>query len=275
MVTERLHVGRSAFAVSAVNDSAQGKGHDRILCTRGFAGVADGATPLALDWPQDVGAFAAAALESLARLSREELTMQEVFQRAIVEVSAEFRVEEPFLSTGVAIVRAVGRDLEVATLGDCGALVVEGADVVQLQDQSLTRLDAAARASGPRQDQELVRNRRLMNRPEGYWIFARNHEAAQHVLVHRVPAEGVRAVLLYTDGYYRLVEPYRVLRNVEELLAAAEAGLSTTLTELRHHERVQPAGSGALSRADDASAVLLQRSNYGPASDALLADVER
>lgn len=63
-------------------------------------------------------------------------------------------------------------------------------------------------------------------------------------------------VLLMTDGFYRLVEPYALYTDAQLVDACVRQGLPALLAALRHHEAGGETGAQAVKPADDASAVL-------------------
>jgi hypothetical protein len=59
-----------------------------------------------------------------------------------------------------------------------------------------------------------------------------------------------------TDGFYRLVDPYRLHSDASLARACASDGLESMLARLRAHEHAAGAGTAmAVKQADDASAV--------------------
>jgi Protein phosphatase 2C len=195
-------LGGREFTAAYATISHPGKGHDRLLCMDGFAGAADGATPLGAGWP-DAGEFAGTALASLARAAGGEPSSRELWAAAITAAAGSPGAVQPFVSCSVAIARTIAGDIEVAVLGDCTA-VVELTDGrrVTLHDPAVPRADAQCAGLPPAERAEChLRNRRRMNTPGGYWIFATDPAAAEHVRTARLPPERIAAVLLCTDGF--------------------------------------------------------------------------
>jgi hypothetical protein len=238
------------------------KGHDRSVVQPGFLGVADGATPLESDWPANVGEFARVALTSLARFSADAKTgIRDVWQRAIAATSEKFELTGPRLSSGIAMARLVDGDLEFALIGDC-EIVVElvSGEILRLFDGRLRTLDAiaAGKPDSEQEYQQLLATRASMNSAGGYWIFAGDTDAADHTVNERLPASEVAAFLLYTDGFYRLVEPYGVAGSAEDLLTMVrERGLAAMVSLLRERESDSSTRRSGfvLSAPDDATAV--------------------
>lgn len=67
------------------------------------------------------------------------------------------------------------------------------------------------------------------------------------------------ALLVMTDGFYRLVEPYGLYTDGELAARCRQVGLGRMLDELRSHEdRTFGSAALAVKRADDASAILCE-----------------
>ena len=65
------------------------------------------------------------------------------------------------------------------------------------------------------------------------------------------------AVLGMTDGFYRIVDPYQLQSAGAMARRCVTEGVAAVLADLRHFEADrQRADSGAVKRADDASAVV-------------------
>ena len=176
-----------------------GKGHDRHLSADGFVGVADGATPLEAGWP-DSGEFAAFALSALAAGRG---TPQDAFRAAIRRAAEVYDVPDGSVSCAVAVAVFAGARVTVAVLGDCVARV-ELADgrSVEVTDPAVQRLDAlaAGEPDAERARRRLLEHRRTMNTDGGYWIFARDPRAADHLRSLTVDEDELVSLTLLTDG---------------------------------------------------------------------------
>jgi Protein phosphatase 2C len=101
----------------------------------------------------------------------------------------------------------------------------------------------------------LQEQRRWANAPER-GLVSLNPAAAGHMSSERLTLPAGAHVLLMTDGFYRLVEPYRIDTPASLLARAVKDGLGPTLAALRAHETA-PHGQRLKSR-DDAAAVLVR-----------------
>ena len=216
------------------------KGQDRLLVTPRFIGVADGATPLDPSWPANVGDFAADALHELATASANEARdIRAVWRQAITTTAAKFSVKEPELSCGVAMARPVRDSIEIATLGDCGVIVrCTDNSLVSLRDTRLSVLDEeAASAIGPEMQRRLAYNRASMNTPAGYWVFAAHPGAADHICTKQIPMSEVVDLLLFSDGFYRLRDPYGIISGDGALVTMVrKLGPAQAIQQLRDYE---------------------------------------
>jgi hypothetical protein len=247
------------------------KGHDRFLVRESFLAVADGATPLAVDWRQDVGKFAEAALDALYERSiQPELPMREVWRGAIADVRGQFGEVQPFLSCSVAMVRRRRGRLELATLGDCGILAARAdGSLINLVDSRLRLLDSNAKALGDpcSVTERLILNRKRMNKPDGYWTFSTDPAAVRGIEQRDEPESDIRSILLYTDGFYRVLNLLGFPESDpgELLKVVGSAGVGATLETLRRLEREEGAQGDhrqadltALDGPDDATAIYLE-----------------
>ena len=255
MDAEVLECGDVSLDVWASRSDASGKGQDRYRIASCFLGVADGATPLAEEWPSNVGEFAETGLRNLAKLCTDPvMPVNEVWRRAIAATAAQHRLREPELSAGVAIARIVGEYLEFAAIGDCEAVVRRTTgEYLRLHDGRLQELDALAMNApdAASEYRRMLQTRRAMNSAGGYWIFAGNPDAADHIVTRRLRADEVSAFLLYSDGFYRLVEPYHIAASVSELLdLVATRKPEELIALLRKHESEVLANSPEVSKSE-------------------------
>lgn len=234
----------------------------------------------------DVVWFAQGFAAELSKCLGDGLSQQECAQRAASALYEEFTTRTagkdvplhawPIGAMTWARVHAAsgGRRLQLYSLGDCKTLLhapdapivdldpfvnpqeaVLQAEIARLIDQGVT--DAGERRALM---QPMLRARReaqntapapsiLCLKPSGPFA-ARTLEAE---LPHG------SALLVMTDGFYRLVEPYGLYTDGELATRCRRMGLSVMLDELRSHEdRTFGTAAMAVKRADDASAVLVE-----------------
>ncbi len=145
-------------------------------------------------------------------------------------------------SAGIALVRCTPDRLDMTSLGDCRAIVaLPDGRVASTKDSPLTALDAgvvasmrslleSGRVETPEKALAAVRpqlrdNRARLNTEGGYWVLSVHPEAAGRMEVQSFPlrrGDMVRG-LLVSDGFYRLVDTFRVFRDDAELLEQAFA----------------------------------------------------
>jgi hypothetical protein len=106
----------------------------------------------------------------------------------------------------------------------------------------------------------LQETRAVHNTPGGYWVFGVQPEASRHAQMFDVACPAGSRVLLMTDGFYRLVSPYRRYSAAELMAEATKRGLGSLLTDLRALE-ASPADDARLGRiktSDDATALYFE-----------------
>jgi predicted GNAT family acetyltransferase len=164
-----------------------------------------------------------------------------------------------------------GSDLILYCLGDCKTLLLRPDGSVQDLDPYVNPQEAVVQeaiaalvregVTDPRARRErllamLRRRREEQNTapfPAALCLAPAGPFAARR---HALRAEPGARLLVMTDGFYRLVEPYRLYSDAGLARACAERGLHAMLDELRAHEDAAGAGTGmAVKPADDASAV--------------------
>lgn len=274
-----------------VAGAGSGVDEDRLGAAGAAAWVIDGCTGLAADLIPGAASDAAWYAEELSAAFADlsgQGTPEAVMRAAILRLAERFRrslapgaAPAPFaVPSAAATWIRLGPDgtLDHAALGDCTAL--------------LAGPDGRARRLGPRQAgpdwagdawlntmigrlhgagvgdpaavwaelNETLRGRRArMNQPDGYWIFAVDPGAADHLERERLLAPPGAVVLLMSDGFYRLVDHYRAYDH-DRLVAAARAhGLAALYRELRQIEAADAdcRRFPRLKPSDDAAAMLV------------------
>jgi serine/threonine protein phosphatase PrpC len=224
-----------------------------------------------------------------ANAHRTECELQHFFADLITDVGADFearkllapasRFELP--SAGIAFVRLRAANLEYARLGDCRAIFTlpKTAHVLSTDSSPLQYLDAAVleKMGALRRNNisvsheqvhrmvqnDLRANRSLLNTEGGYWVLSNDPTAARHMEIGTLPLNRTDTFrgLLVSDGFYRLVDTFRVYPDDAALFRAAlNRGLVAMLTELRTLENMDPecAAHPRFKPKDDASAVLFE-----------------
>lgn len=257
---------------------------DVVGFAAGCAWVIDGATGFGsrrfTPGESDASWYARALDHALRSAALEAGAMpQAMLAEAIEAVAARFRelsderpAPEDAPAAAVALVRATDGGLAYAILGDCALVVPCEGGVRVINDPVVGTFDGrfaleirALHEAGvtdvPTVQQHLARTigrlRQTMNRPEGYWIAAFEPEAARHAVSETLALAPGTDVLLASDGFLRLLDPFQVY-DPPGLLAAAKAqGLEPQLRILRSIERADPGARRypRLKVHDDASAL--------------------
>jgi hypothetical protein len=164
-----------------------------------------------------------------------------------------------------------GADLILYCLGDCKTLLLRPDGSVRDLDpwvnpQEAVLQDAIAALAaegiadpGARRERLLPMLRRRREEqntapmPQSLCLAPAGPFAARR---YSVQAEPGSVLLVMTDGFYRLVDPYGLHSDGGLAQACVRDGLDAMLAALRAHERAAGAGTGlAVNHADDASAV--------------------
>jgi hypothetical protein len=158
------------------------------------------------------------------------------------------------------------------SLGDCKSLLHTAAGecvdldpFVNPQDAVLQAEIAKLRAEGvadPEQRRErmlpMLRARReFQNTQQAPTVLCLRPNGAFHARMRNIDLEPGTSLLIMTDGFYRLVDPYGRYTNAALVDECLERGLPAMLDELRTHETgASGTGARAVKAADDASAAM-------------------
>ncbi len=262
------------FKGQQVSLPAAGKGHDACLVSDDFVGLADGSTPLLDADGIDALAYARLSLERLRR--HRSSPPREMFRDALGEGGGpSVPIARSPSCTVIAVTASEGL-LRGGLLGDClGVIRHRDGHCSVAWDRRLDRFDGAVAAAITRHlgtgmsleeareavVPQLLTNRNEANTEGAYWLFADDPAAARHIYPLSAPLEDVDALLLCSDGFARLIDPFGIARDPEELIrSASDSGLAALGNELRAAEMAP----GSITRfprldvSDDATAILLR-----------------
>ena len=173
------------------------------------------------------------------------------------------------------LMRLLGDEVEIARLGDCLVLLESADDAVRvLEHPVLQRIEAETkqmildlRAAGVTDPQEVRRRmmptlraqRRRRNQVDGYGVLAAEQGCLSMIEVDRLPVRTLRGVLLASDGYYRLVDHYNAMSDMDLVRETGRRGADALLKQLRTIEAEDPlcAKYPRLKISDDATALLI------------------
>jgi hypothetical protein len=223
--------------------------------------------------------FSAAFGASLAQ----RVPQEQAVRSAVDTVRAEFEDRTAGLAvpvyawpiaamTWVRIMPAgAASELIVFCLGDCKALLLRPDGSVQDLDpwtnpQEAVVQDAIAALVREGIGDAALRRERLLPmlrrrreeqntamQPQSLCLAPAGPFAARR---YTVRAERGATLLVMTDGFYRLVDPYGLHTDPSLLRACARGGLEYLMAELRQHEQASGGAGMAVKQADDASAVV-------------------
>ncbi|MEE2525894.1 hypothetical protein V0U79_05915 [Hyphobacterium sp. HN65] len=282
--------------LDAVNfPSGSGTGDDRYGFDEGAgtAWVVDGATdvgtmrlfPEAIDtgegqilgWESDAAWYAERLSERFTRPPEQLESTRAYLERCIRDMAAKANEDaavpiagQPrhnLPSAGGIWMRRQDDHLEFAGLGDCMAIVeidghcqiigdVEGIRAeYRMWGKAIGEQDRAAGFAKARE----IRN--VMNTDGNHWVFSLHPEAAAHAGIEQVRLRRENRILLMSDGFFRLIEPYQAYTAAQLMAEACEPdGLPALANALRARERnpEDDAAMGRLKTSDDACAVLVE-----------------
>lgn len=198
-----LVLGAQDWQVHIFDQPFPGKGQDAWALGKLSACLVDGATPLAEDWPQDIGDFARLAAQTMVRQSDStERDICEVWAGTIRHLSDNFAPVGFKRTAGAAVVRSVGRDVTFSGLGDVMCLVQTVDGSVTVLDPTLPALDRAASLRG-NTSEVLIANRRLANDTDGYPIVGDDPSVGSKAVTRVFAVDSLIRFWLMTDGVWR------------------------------------------------------------------------
>lgn len=227
-----------------LSEPAKGKNQDAWAIGKNSAVVVDGATPLDSSWPQDVGEFAKRISQVITEYADQmELPTSDVWRNSILRLRNEFSPSDYLRSAGVILLRKRDEKLEVSSLGDLYVAINCHNEYSLIHDSTISDLDMKAKSIGGQEI--LIENRKLVNSPNGYWIFADDEEAANHIFINSYRLQNVTELLISSDGYMRnrAIDPKIIFDDIR----------SSGLIAPRFHE-----SNSLLDAPDDVTAIYLK-----------------
>lgn len=173
---------------------------------------------------------------------------------AVATAAKEQWIAEPEVepSTTLTLVRHAGDQLDYFVLGDSPLVfLMQDGEYVITDDrpdisnrQLLERIIENARLTGSfeasREERlvDLAAHRRAsMNKPDGYWVIARDRSATAQALVGSVPLP--RSILLASDGFSRAVSTLGLSPSYDALLSS-HSSLVDVANAIRRAEKADP-----------------------------------
>jgi hypothetical protein len=236
-ITKKAQGEESVIFTSYKHISKQGSkaNEDYAFSCEHFIFVIDGASGLAGKNYSNYGSDAQWLAHRLGELLKERLgnttkTIAVIVSEAIRELRTEY---ENFLSetecdtlampsAGMAAIRVNGDNIEVFHIGDCSAiLLTNDGKPIHLQAEALVKLDdgvisnvvevskkknisfSEALVYGKEQ---LIINRKKLNKPDGYWILDLTGVGVEHACIHSFSVCDVQVAAVMTDGFSELVD---------------------------------------------------------------------
>lgn len=265
------------------NEDAMGEGGAVAFVLDGATGL--GETPL-MRADSDAAWVARTAASALtAHAPGFAGDLDSLVYKAAIDVERAFRAERlretyeafeiPWAT--LAICGVTAGQINLAFLGDSRLLVRDehgavhhfGAPLKYRKGEQALAQKMIAGARGNRLGIESIRetvmpqlraSRAKVNTPEGYWLLGPDPRAAAHVVKSQLRIGAGAMVMLMTDGFYALIEDYKIYDDAGLIKAALGKGLKTLGDELREIELNDPLGKRfpRMKTSDDATALLVR-----------------
>lgn len=173
-------------------------------------------------------------------------------------------------SSTVIMARIQGDALEYLVLGDSTLVLDVNGEILPVTDRRIDEvavderhlMEALPTGEADHQAARLrfvAHQRRMRNRPDGYWIASNDPEAAARAVVGRVPVADVDRVAVVSDGVARFVE-FGLGTWADLLDTLGTTGPQQLFARIRQAEADDPAGERwpRAKRRDDVAAAYLR-----------------
>ena len=191
-----------------------------------------------------------------ARLHDINKTIGEVVSDIISELRVEYKSflsdaeYESFIlpSACLSVLRINKNNIELFQIGDCVSLISTINDEIKVfLDDSVPKLDGAVvknvvnisrEKKIPYSDalvyskEQLIHNRKKLNKSDGYWILDLSGSAIKHAYVNSFKVCDVRAAAIMSDGFAEIVELYGLYDYKTLMEKMAGGGLYSLCEEL-------------------------------------------
>ncbi|MFV8133156.1 hypothetical protein [Streptomyces syringium] len=202
--------------------------------------------------------------------------LDDALRAAIKEVNELHRStcaldQEAVPASTVVMIRERGEALDYLVLSDNVLVLDLGDEIVTVTDKRVEEVadaemkDALRGPTGTpehatRVSKLVTVQRRLRNRPGGYWVASTDPAAADHAITGTVDLGTVRQAALLTDGASRLVDTFGTLAWPQLLALLQTEGPAALIARTREVEESDPHGAcwPRFKRSDDATVAYAQ-----------------
>jgi hypothetical protein len=216
-------------------------------------------------------------------IADDSATLAEALASAIREVNALHQDtcdldQEAVPASTVVIIRERGDVLDYLVLSD-NVLVLDlgNGEIKTITDKRVEEVaqdELKAALEGPtgtpehaaRVSELVTVQRRLRNKPGGYWVASTAPEASEQAITGTVPLGKVRQAALLTDGASRLVDQFHALTWAHLLDLLGTEGPAALIARTREAEESDPVGARwpRFKRSDDATAAFVRFTTAAP-----------
>ncbi|WP_329043486.1 hypothetical protein OHT61_32230 (plasmid) [Streptomyces sp. NBC_00178] len=213
----------------------------------------------------------------------QEVSLREALRRAIADVNDLHRDscmldQEAVPASTVAMVRERGDAFDYLVLSDNVLVIDLGADgikaIVDKRVEEVAAEEMREALQGPtgtpehasRVSKLVSVQRRLRNKPGGYWVAATDPAAADEAIAGSVELARVQQAALLTDGASRLVDAFGALTWASLLKLLRTEGPTALIARTREAELADPLGERwpRFKRSDDATAAYVGHLGAAP-----------
>lgn len=216
-------------------------------------------------------------------IHQEDLSISFILADILSTIETEYKttfqtetIDEEMIAASILIVRYVNQQLELFSLGDCVAYIQTQDQEITFQNQAIKQLEEAKikKIFSQRQDYsslsfnefrqqiiipELKRIKQENKDNLVYSVLKINPRSVFGALTCTIPILSSTQILLTSDGFSRMIDPYCIFKNYKEFLAFLDKSNEDELFHLlRITEKNDPNAMKfpRLKISDDASLIL-------------------
>lgn len=206
---------------------------DRFVIKDNFYMVIDGATPLINDSKNFKGSSAS---YFVSQIKKDLIKNEDIFSslsNTSKRMFEEFSNEDLMPSAAMSFIRIIDGRVVCSYLGDTEIFIrFKNGKSERIFDERLVDLDKIALDAYAQNRKKfnnfaetlesirpiLVKNRRLMNKQNGYSIYCPNKDGKIQFAERVFDLDSIEEIYLYTDGFSDAVETFGLFKSVDEML---------------------------------------------------------
>lgn len=234
--------------VKAVSFAGMELNEDKVIYGEDYVLLLDGATSLGKNifsnYESDGVWYVECFSKYIKNNIREDAKSCELINNAILHITEQIKNVDEKLegnvmpSASMVLIRNLPKGLEITSIGDCSVLICfKSGKIELLQDERLPKLDGKvlkrlndiAREKNINVVQarnevteDLIANRRRMNKPEGYQVLSTSEVNFNTVITEIINVDEVETIYTYSDGIAQYYDTLGIVNDFKEFAKILE-----------------------------------------------------